>query len=383
MTTPVTGHDWNMTLVGLYVLTLTLWLSPVAIQADAIRLKRRVMVTHTEVRLSDVARLQGEHAEKLADLTLLMVPPESKSAVIGIDTVRKALTSREVNWAFITLGGFETCEVILGDETLQSPANPQPHQSASTTLIRAVTSAKVATNAHANANSVQPVSVAAAVTTLRDQAVQAIVEFAGVPLSQLRMVFEQRDHDKLDIQAEPGRFEVIPLSRSPLGRVMLGIREYDGNRLVDRKNIAVEVTRQAEVLVAARPIARGTKLGPDDLEAREVVLADSAVQTITKKSEALGRVAQRSFRVGEPIDHAQLTQPLMVKRNDIIDVRAMIGGILVSTKARAREDGVLGQAITVKNLRSREQFMAVVTGPRQVEVAVNGSRPAETHADAP
>ena len=58
----------------------------------------------------------------------------------------------------------------------------------------------------------------------------------------------------------------------------------------------------------------------------------------------------------------------MIRRNEILTVKARVGGVCVSTDARARSDGSLGEVIQVESLQDRKSYYARVSGSREAEV---------------
>ena len=78
------------------------------------------------------------------------------------------------------------------------------------------------------------------------------------------------------------------------------------------------------------------------------------------------------IREGQLINLSQLRKPLLVKRGELIRVRARAAGVQITTTARATEDGALGDIVNVESLENREKYSTYVTGTQQVEVYAAG-----------
>jgi flagellar basal body P-ring formation protein FlgA len=57
-----------------------------------------------------------------------------------------------------------------------------------------------------------------------------------------------------------------------------------------------------------------------------------------------------------------------VRKGDIVDVVASEGGLLVTMKAQAVENGVRGDIVTVRNLETRKDISGQVVAQDRVEV---------------
>jgi flagella basal body P-ring formation protein FlgA len=132
--------------------------------------------------------------------------------------------------------------------------------------------------------------------------------------------------------------------------------------------VAADVKRAPRAAVAVNAIARGERIRAGDV-ALELVKPGSP-QRITFQSleEVLGKEAARTIPAGQTLDNQCVRSPLLVKRGDVVDVFARAGGVQVSTKARAREEGSHGDLINVELLSDRRPLIARVCGIQEVEI---------------
>jgi flagella basal body P-ring formation protein FlgA len=94
--------------------------------------------------------------------------------------------------------------------------------------------------------------------------------------------------------------------------------------------------------------------------------------TILRADDLAGMTLKRSVKANTPITTSDVTPPLMVKRNELVTVTYRNGPITLSTKARALGNAVRGDTVMLININSKKEFEAMMTGPLQAEVQLNG-----------
>lgn len=318
--------------------------------SHSIRLHDEAAVTQTHIRLCDVAEIEGNHAQALADLVVSQFEPGLRQATVTLEGLRETLNTHGVHWGLISLRGYSACLVhrVLPD--------PEPIS---------------ATPAWPVSNPIDEVVLTTPVT-LRDRINQFIEQLAGVDRADLRITFTDRDATVLDQGVWRDRFEIEPLASAPLGRVPLVIRQYRGDRVVDTHRILADVARRTMAVVAKKTIGRGQTFAPGDVEIREVYLDDNVSQPVTELAQAIGQVAGSVVRAGAVVRADQLRSPVMVRRGQLITVRCLSGGLVLKTVGRASEDGQLDQLIGVRNDRTRQSFTVRVTGLQEGIVLLDG-----------
>ncbi len=80
-----------------------------------------------------------------------------------------------------------------------------------------------------------------------------------------------------------------------------------------------------------------------------------------------GRSAGRALAAGEPLRQADLRATPLVRAGDAVDLAVQRGSVVVTVRATARQDGVLGQIVTVRNDINGKLATARVSGPGLVE----------------
>jgi flagella basal body P-ring formation protein FlgA len=138
--------------------------------------------------------------------------------------------------------------------------------------------------------------------------------------------------------------------------------------LVRSVSVPVRISLLGEVVVAARPLVRGTILGPEDVrvERRELTNGPEPLRTTR---EAMDHRATRNIAYGEVIHAGLLELPPLVRRGETVLVSAEGRGVRAVLQAEAREDGRLGQVIRVRNLSSGREVYGRVEADRSIRVA--------------
>lgn len=192
---------------------------------------------------------------------------------------------------------------------------------------------------------------------------------------------------KLDDPAVKLTFRVMALdTRLQLAacEAPLNIRTRDGDRLSQRLTlevscpsgtrwriyvpVALELTRP--VVVATRPIPRGTVVTAADIQLREMDVASLNGSYYLTTEGILGQVAKRNIRLDEVLLHSNLSPPLVVAKGDEVVISAVSNGLEVKVPGTALSDGRAGEQIPVRNRSSERIVDARITGPGQVEVVM-------------
>ena len=145
-----------------------------------------------------------------------------------------------------------------------------------------------------------------------------------------------------------------------------------GSGNVHRQTITGQLHRLAQVPVPARAIGRGETIQAEDLE--WVRLKDSRLGTsvITDAAELVGHSARGPLRPGTPVRATQIRKPVVVAKGSLVLLALDRPGMALSARARALEDGGVGETIRLSNLQSSTVVEGTITGPGRVDVSPSG-----------
>jgi len=243
--------------------------------------------------------------------------------------------------------------------------------------------------------------------TLRRRQLEQKIAAAGVPLSDVRWLIPDEIRISMDGQntdqslikkilseyldrSEPyisGRYEILSLNSAAFPTLPPGKIEYRftpipssnpayltgtifftiNGREASRLRITAQIELLMPAIVAASDLPRGHTLSEADLSESWISFA-LAKGALTDTSQALGQILKISLRVGSPVRSKDLVENFLVKKGETVTIIAQSGGLKVTTTGQAKQDGALGQTISVINQDSKKTIYAKVIGPSKVEV---------------
>jgi flagella basal body P-ring formation protein FlgA len=141
-------------------------------------------------------------------------------------------------------------------------------------------------------------------------------------------------------------------------------------------------TRSLAVWVKVRLAPSGFRLvAAEDIEPGQPVQANqirldptTGLETggrLAHPEEAIGKIARRRIRKGEPLLTTSLVQPEEVRRGALVEVAVESGGAVLRLTAPAETSGRLGERILVRNPETGRRFRATVreTGKAVLQIA--------------
>ncbi|MCF6289669.1 MAG: flagellar basal body P-ring formation chaperone FlgA [Desulfobacterales bacterium] len=136
-----------------------------------------------------------------------------------------------------------------------------------------------------------------------------------------------------------------------------------------KKNLALRTDLEAlaPVAVAAISLPRGAVIAPGDVRMVERDLSGLR-QPCLDAGSLVGKKVRRTLRAGEVLLKGLLKTPPVVRRGDLVTMTLRSGGMVLTARGAARENGVTGATIRVRNNASHKEILCRVTGPGTVVV---------------
>lgn len=308
-------------------------------RAAEVRLQSEARPAATIVRLGDVAEIfavDAAEAERLAAIELMPSPPVGTKRYVRARDLMDALAVRGVNLGVHRFSGASVVTVSMAIEKEPPPPKIPPPPIDSRRAVQLVATA-IETHLKEQAGD-QPWQLTA---HLSDEAAQKL----------------STAHPQLKVQggASPwtGRQSFVVQMTNREGACEVAVE--------------ADVSLPPAMIVAARPIPRGATIRAADL-ASGYEARTTRGTPVERIEGAVGQEATRTIGSGEVVTKDMVRAPVLVQRGDVVTVYARTAGLQVRTTARAREEGAMGELVTVESLLNREAFFTRVCGIQEVEI---------------
>jgi flagella basal body P-ring formation protein FlgA len=144
----------------------------------------------------------------------------------------------------------------------------------------------------------------------------------------------------------------------------------DGPALVSHP-IAGSVVELAQIPVPRRLIGAGEIIGAGDMDWIWIETDRLSAFHLTDIAQVVGQAAKRPLKAGQPMRSTDVAQTPLIKKNGLVRLVLNNGAMALTTRGRALEDGVFGQAVRVINIDSNRQVSGVVQDDGTVSIAVD------------
>lgn len=129
------------------------------------------------------------------------------------------------------------------------------------------------------------------------------------------------------------------------------------------------------VPVAKQDLKAGQIITKDDIQMNNIVQETGRRRIEPIKIEDLiGKEVKRSIRAGQDISQNDVREQVMVEKGKLITLNFTKGGIMLSAKGKALENGGLGDTVRVMNIQSKSVIQGTVTGPETVSISPAGGK---------
>ena len=134
-----------------------------------------------------------------------------------------------------------------------------------------------------------------------------------------------------------------------------------------------------EAVVLARGIDRNEIVKASDVSIERRPRAELGREA-AGRDQGVGMQARRQLRAGQALRASDLAKPDLVQRDQAVTIVYQTGGITLTIRGKAMENGTDGDVVSVMNLQTKRSFSGVVVGRGQV--LVTPPRAAQTAAVA-
>ena len=216
---------------------------------------------------------------------------------------------------------------------------------------------------------------------------QTAEKLAAPDLAALENIFQEvvlKDSPwpKKDIQID--NFSVRPLALAlPLGAFDYRITQKPNDSRPGKKQVSATILKEGKeqgqvqmigdlrlfgpVVSTTKRLNRNGIIGSEDLavKRRDISMLDSGL--IQDPQQAVGQKLKTSLPAGAILYAQSIDAPPLVNRGELVTIMAKSQAIQITAPGEARNSGAKGEMVRVKNLTSRREIQARVTGVGIVE----------------
>ena len=129
--------------------------------------------------------------------------------------------------------------------------------------------------------------------------------------------------------------------------------------------VAEETT---EVLTYTRSLTAGEVVQPTDLAFGKVPRFAAPADAPRDADGVIGKVARRPLRAGSAVAEHDLSNAILIKRDDLVEVGYHTEGVSLILQGRAMADAAAGEPVAIQNMTSKKVIQAIVSGPDEAVV---------------
>lgn len=361
-----------------FTIVITLLATLVA-TADAatVRLRTTATVSDNIVRLGDVADVSASDADsawRLEHASLMPAPRVGAKVRLSMEFIQRRLAAHRFTAATIDFLG---SSVVLIERT--APATSTAGQSAQPLALASFNVARESKAAEDAKSSRRP-----AWKLHSTQERRAAEEIVRRIVSDY-LVRNAPEWGNPTIQPELISYDVGPIVETGPqlviqsgelitdGLYRIGLRDAEDTGSESVVTVRVRITLKPRVWGAHQTLSDGDVITKNDLVLVEAEHKDNGT---TEADDLIGMQVRKTVGTGDPILLSNVEPAILVKRSDIVEVQAVVGGIRLTKYFKAQRNGVKGDMIPLEDLDDRGvTITARVTGQRTADASRPAPRP--------
>lgn len=132
--------------------------------------------------------------------------------------------------------------------------------------------------------------------------------------------------------------------------------------------VPVKIERYADVLVAARALARKQTIAAEDIRLERQETSTLVSGYLDRPEAAIGLQLKRPLAAGQLLTDSVLVRRKLVERGQLVNIVSSRPGLKVRMSGEALEDGIAGQRIRVRNRTSKKIIEGYVESSGSVRI---------------
>jgi flagella basal body P-ring formation protein FlgA len=188
---------------------------------------------------------------------------------------------------------------------------------------------------------------------------EVVVEFRSVPVD----ISVSREKYELRVATDG-----LPVLR---GNVSLPVEVVCGGATEKRFVVSVKIRRFGNVLFAAKQLSRHAQVGEEDILVQKAETTTLPADILRQPGQLQGKRTSRIVSNGSVICGSMLEAPPLVTPEDRVNLIVRTKSVTVSVDAVAKEDGRLGEIVTVERRGVRGRLKAKVVNEKTVVLVLD------------
>jgi flagella basal body P-ring formation protein FlgA len=140
------------------------------------------------------------------------------------------------------------------------------------------------------------------------------------------------------------------------------------NNQVSKVVVLAQVNTPPMIVVAKGPLRRDHVLTAKDLEYAALPKNAEEAKHFTDIKDLVGKQLRRSLSTHQPVVEDLLGEPVVIERNQLIEVEAVSGQVVVKTSGKSLTGGSVGDLMEIE-MQDRKKLKAVVVGTGRARIA--------------
>ena len=290
-----------------------------------IYLKPEAEVSHWQLRLSDVAEVQGFNDKLIAllsGMTLGPAPPFGEVNTLERAEIRRRIALNRIDPVKVALVGAEQATITRSGRTME---RRELEELVENYLTRSWAGEDARTE----------------------------ITYSRLPKN-------------VDLSSPDQTLKIVdPLRRRASGSMSLSVAALSEGNLVQRLPVSLKVRSYEKVAVLKKSLGNEHLLSPDDLELVELETTGSRSSPIKSIEELAGKRLKRRMKAGQVLTADCVENPPLIERGDEITLVLYYKSITVVCQGKAWQNGRQGEKILVRNQYGKN-LMGTVQDARTV-----------------
>lgn len=132
--------------------------------------------------------------------------------------------------------------------------------------------------------------------------------------------------------------------------------------------VYLQITRRPRAIVATQNLSRGQIIGPSQLEWKVIDSTVRSDRLASDMQQLIGQEVKRNVPAGRWVEQSDVGPPILVRRNDMVEVMVVGGAIVIRTGGKALGEGSEGDLVQIETIEDRKRLLARVISTGLVEI---------------